>query len=358
LEENIIYASPRSTPEMTKKPGEYMFKELTEGPSKVLDTLRDARGEVEAAARLIEDRCLTRAFIIGSGTSFHASLYLQYLLTRHTDIHAAAIPASEFEDWIPQRRNYLIIGYSQSGESSDIVWAFQQAKEKGVTTIAITNTPGSTLTKLADASIVTRAGEEKAVAATKTFDVQLTAALMLAYTIAGKPLDPIADAAREAEKILGAGEIPGLAEKHSGAEHAYILGKAAGYPIALEAALKLKEAAMVHAEGFAAREFLHGPVQLVDETTPVFLYAPSREAFKASMKAVDKIAGYKAPIIAVGPREEGVAEKAAAWIEVGVEGDEAVLPLVKAAQLYAYHVSLLRGKDPDAPSKLSKVVKY
>ena len=335
-----------------KTPGEYMYRELREGPGKVLETLRAAAPQVEEVAALIDGKNVSKVFILGSGTSFHASLYLQYLLTRHTRIHAAAIPASEFEDWLPgSRKDYLIVGYSQSGESTDIVWAFEKAKERGVPVVAITNTPGSTLTRIADASIVTRAGEEKAVAATKTFDVQLAAALMLAYRLAGLGYGEIEEAARAAQAVLDREpEIKALAERSSGAGHSYILGKAAGYPVALEAALKLKEAAMVHAEGFAAREFLHGPVQLVGPETPVFLYAPSAEAYRASGKALEKVRGYGIPLVVVGRGE--------ADLLVDVEGDAAVLPMVKAAQLYAYHVALLRGKDPDAPSKLTKVVKY
>jgi len=342
-----------------KKPGEYMYRELREGPSKVLETLREARRDAEEAARIIGGSPHSKAYIIGSGTSFHASLYLAYLLNRYTAVHAIPVPASEFEDWIPLgRRDYVIVGYSQSGESSDIVAAFTEASKAGVATVAITNTPGSTLTKISSASIVTRAGEEKAVAATKTFDVQLAAALMLASLLSGKEFR-IEDAAREAEGVIGREEeVEALAERYKCSSHAFTLGKAAAYPVALEAALKMKEASMVHAEGFAAREFLHGPVQLVDGSTPVFFFAPSREGFEASVKALEKVSGYGAPIVAVGPRHGAFQEKASAYIEVGLEGEAAVIPLVKAAQLYAYHLAVLKGLDPDRPSKLTKVVKY
>lgn len=344
--------------------GAYMHKELREGPEAVLKTLSEAESQVEATAKLLKEQLeagVSYGFIIGSGTSFHASLFLQYLLNKYTELNVTAVPASEFADWRPiGAKKYFIIGYSQSGESSDIVEAFNVAKSAGVQTIAITNTPGSTLTKISDAYIVTRAGEEKAVAATKTFDVQLAAALMLTYELIGKSLSDIQKAAEASKKILEKeDDIAAIAEKYKNAEHAFGLGKDSAYAIALEASLKLKEAAMIHAEGFAAREFLHGPVQLVDETTPVLVFAPSKEGFLGSVKAMEKIAQYKAPMILVGPKTAEVEKYAADFIEIpAVESDLAVIPLVKAAQVFAYHVSILRGLNPDKPSKLSKVVKY
>ncbi|MCX8180870.1 MAG: SIS domain-containing protein [Thermofilaceae archaeon] len=346
-----------------KSKGEYMGRELAEGPDAVTRTIREAVDQVKAAASLLKEleaNGVKRGYVIGSGTSFHASLFLQHLFSKYTDFHLAAVPASEFIEWRPARGKYFIIGYSQSGESSDIVEAFKVAKAEGVRTLVVTNTPGSTLARISDAAIITRAGEEKAVAATKTFDVQLTAALMLAYNLAGKGFGEIEKAVEAARKMLTRESlIKGLAERLVKAEHSFSLGRGCGYPIALEAALKLKEAAMVHAEGFAVREFLHGPLQLVDEITPVFLYAPSRSSFEASVRALERIAGYKAPIVLVGPKASEFSNFASHTIEVDDVGGEAnALPLVKVAQIMAFYVSVLKGLDPDKPTKLSKVVRY
>lgn len=340
-----------------------MGKELAEGPDAVLRTLREAADQVSSAANLITDleaKGIARGFIIGSGTSFHASLFLQQLLSKHTGLHVAAVPASEFAEWRPRSGRYFIIGYSQSGESSDIIEAFNAAKSVGAKTIAITNTPGSTLAKIADAAIVTRAGEEKAVAATKTFDAQLTAALMIAYKLAGRSLGEIEGAAEAARKMLSEeGKARNVAEAMVKAEHAFCLGRGTGYSIALEAALKLKEAAMLHAEGFAVREFLHGPLQLVEENTPVLVYAASKSSFEASTKALERIASHRAPIVLIGPEASSFSSYASSVIEVpDAGGDANAISLAKAAQLIAYHLSLLRGLDPDKPTKLTKVVKY
>ncbi len=338
-----------------------MFKELSEGPRGVLNTLEQAKDEVLEAKKLISDKNLTKTYIIGSGTSFHASVFLQMLLTKFTGLHIAAIPASEFKEWTPlSRKDYFLIGYSQSGESSDIVEAINIANQEKILSISITNTPGSTLTKISTRAIVTRAGEEKAVAATKTFDVQLTAALMLTYSLTGKNLDNIRKAAETAEKVLKLNEeIKKIAEKYKDATNAFTLGRGLAYPIALEAALKLKEAAMIHSEGFAVREFLHGPVQLVDEKTPVLLFVTSEEGLEESVKALEKIKQYNAPLIYVGPKTEKAKEYCTDFIWVEKIDDELMpIPLVKAAQLFAYHISILRGLNPDKPTKLSKVVTY
>ncbi|MCS7104313.1 MAG: SIS domain-containing protein [Thermofilaceae archaeon] len=346
-----------------KSKGEYMGRELAEGPDAVTRTIREAVDQVKAAASLLKEleaNGVKRGYVIGSGTSFHASLFLQHLFSKYTDFHLAAVPASEFTEWRPAKGKYFIIGYSQSGESSDIVEAFNVARTMGVKTIAITNTFGSTLSRISDAAIVTRAGEEKAVAATKTFDVQLAAALALVYTLTGKVFSEIERASEAAREVLAKKNLlREVAERYVKAEHAFSLGRGAGYPIALEAALKLKEAAMVHAEGFAVREFLHGPLQLVDEGTPVFLFAPSRASFEASIKALERIAGYKAPIILVGPKASEFKDYASYSLEVTGAGEDAnVIPLVKVAQVFAFYISVLKGLDPDKPTKLSKVVKY
>jgi len=341
--------------------GEFMFKELSEGPRGVINTLEQARDEVLNAKKLVEEKNLLKSFIIGSGTSFHASVFLQMLLTKFTDLHVAAIPASEFKEWTPLlRKDYFLIGYSQSGESSDIVEAVKIANDKGILSISITNTPGSTLTKISTRAIVTRAGEEKAVAATKTFDVQLAAALMLTYSLTNKDQNKIRKAAQTSEKVLQLSEkIKEIAEKYKESSNAFTLGRGLAYPIALEAALKLKEAAMIHSEGFAVREFLHGPVQLVDENTPVLLFVTSEEGLEESIKALQKIKQYNAPVIYVGPESDKAKEYCTDFIEIEKIDDELMpIPLVKTAQLFAYHISVLRGLNPDKPTKLSKVVTY
>jgi len=339
----------------------FMIRELREGPIAVKSTLEKTEEVVKTLIEEIEKRNIEKGFIIGSGTSYHASLLLDYLLSRYTDLQFIAVPASEFDLWTPiTRRDYAIIAFSQSGESSDIIRAVEKAKEEGVFIVGITNTPGSTLTKLANMSLVTRAGEEKAVAATKTHDVQIAISTLLALKLAGRE-DLIRELYEIPEKmniiLKREQETREVADKFRKAEDMFILGRGVNYPVALEAALKLKETAMIHAEGFALREFLHGPIQLVDETTPVLLILPSEETLRISERVIDKLKSYKAPIVSIASEnlDIGFTDNIIGIPEI-TEDLSAIL-VVKVIQLFSYFISVLRGYNPDKPAKLTKVVR-
>ncbi|HDD64472.1 MAG TPA: SIS domain-containing protein [Thermoprotei archaeon] len=345
----------------------FMLKELREGPEAVKKTLQFCEKLVEGIHDRIASLGVDKGFIIGSGTSFHASVATQYLVNKFTKYHFTAVPASEFEDWTPLVTNdYIIFGYSQSGESSDIIKAVKVAKTKGIFVIGITNTKDSTLTKVSDFSLVTQAGEEKAVVATKTYDAQLTAGSLLAYSLSkherAQKLKELLlkDIASKLEDVLKREkEIKELAEKYKDVEHIYILGRGVNYANALEAGLKFKEAAMIHSEGFAVREFLHGPIQLVDEKTPVIVLLPTKTALEGSLKALEKLKGYNAPVIGIVGDEVKADEYVRETIVIPTVEDElSVLPVVKAIQILAYYLSVLRGLNPDKPTKLTKVVKY
>lgn len=337
-----------------------MYREAVEGPEAVRRTVTVCKDAVEVVAEALREARVKRGFVVGSGTSFHASLYLQYLLNKYTDLHVTAIPASEFRAWRPTRGTYLVIGFSQSGESSDVVEAIREAKRLGALTICITNTPGSTLTRLAEYSIVTRAGEEKAVAATKTFDVQLAASVMITRAILGEEYGDLLSAAMAATRVVEREDLlRELASKLRETGSTFILGRGATYPVALEFALKLKEASMIHAEGFAVREFLHGPLQLVDESTPLYVLIGSRSSYEESRVGLERIKSYKPNWVYIGPSTPKLGELFSEVVEVEDVGEDvAVLPIVKAAQLIAYYASIARGLNPDKPTKLSKVVKY
>jgi len=341
----------------------FMYKEIYEGPDAVLKTLSEEKDNAEKIAREIPEGKFKAIHIIGSGTSFHASLVLQYYLSALGKVESTAIPASEYLLWNPELDKYAIIAYSQSGESGDIIEALEKIDRSKARIYGITNTPGSTLTKISDFSIVTRAGEEKAVTATKTFDVQIAAAIMISASIKEENKhirEGLAEVAEDLKKILP--EIDKEAEKISseikGAEDLYVLGTGKCYPIALEAGLKFKEAACIHAEAFALREFLHGPVQLVDESTPVIIILHNKTARERAEKVIKKLKQYKPPIIAIHSEEIKVDDFASEAISIPIKDDiYATLYTVKAIQLLSYHTSIARGLNPDSPTKLTKVVK-
>ncbi|HDI74946.1 MAG: hypothetical protein DRJ52_00370 [Thermoprotei archaeon] len=339
-----------------------MYKEIYEGPKAIVKTLESEKENAKRIAEDIEKQAFKAIHIIGSGTSFHASLILQYFLSRLSKVNSVAIPASEYILWNPEPERYAVVAFSQSGESGDIIEAINKLNREKAKVYGITNTPGSTLTKISDFSLVTRAGEEKAVTATKTFDVQIASALMVSAGIReelSSKIDKLADVAKDLEKILpeldkSAEEID---EKLKDASDIYILGTGSCYPIALEAGLKFKEAACIHAEAFALREFLHGPVQLVDESTPVIMILQSKIAKERAEKVVKKLKAYNPPIVVVHDKEVSV-DFAEITIPLPI-AEEIYAPLyvVKAVQLLSYHTSIARGLDPDKPTKLTKVVK-
>ena len=339
-----------------------MIREIKEGPEVLKKTYKGLMEEVSNVISLIEEKKLNRGFIIGSGTSFHASLVLQYLVNKFTNYRYLSIPASEFIVWSPPNlESDILIAYSQSGESTDVIVSVKWARERGATVIGVTNTPGSTLTKLADVYLLTRAGEEKAVAATKTYDAQLMASSVLAYSLAKKDdlIRGLSEVSKSVESVIKmSDEISSLSTGLKNTTALFVLGRGINYPNALETSLKLKETAMIHAEGFAVREFLHGPIQLVDETTPVIIIIPNKKVLEESKKTLTKLANYKANIIAICGEEVEITNSVTKVIKVPqVEEEYSIFPVIKAVQLLAYYTSISKGLNPDKPTKLTKVVK-
>jgi len=339
-----------------------MIKEIKEGPETLRETYDELREEINKVVTLVEEKNLKRGFIIGSGTSFHASLVLQFLINKFTSYRYLSIPASEFTSWAPPNlEKDVLIAYSQSGESTDVIVSVKWAKEKGATIIGVTNTPGSTLTRLSHVFLLTKAGEEKAVAATKTYDAQLMASSLLAYSLAKKDdmIKELSAVDKYTERVIElADEIESISRELKNTNALFVLGRGINYPNALEASLKLKETAMLHAEGFAVREFLHGPIQLVDEGTPVIVMIPNASVLEESRKTLAKLTDYKANIIAICGKEVKMNEYTSKIIEIPLVREEfSIFPTIKAVQILAYFTSINRSLNPDKPTKLTKVVK-
>jgi len=332
--------------------GELMKAEMLEQPRAIKRTLLGAKAEVEEAAQLMHDKFI---YTTGSGTSYHASLVLQRSLTRIAGTSSVAIPASELEYWIPEDvSGSILVAISQSGESSDIIRAIKAFKSKGGSIIGITNTPRSTLSKLANKTILTRAGEERAVAATKTYTCQLAAAFLLSIEVSKSMGNNPSDLESRllslpndiANEIKIADEssrkiVPILVKRPVG----FILGTGPNYPTALEGALKLRETSNLFIQAFAGREFLHGPIQLISRNTPTIVLEPEK------MPVITKrIVGYGAPLITLGKEAD---------LLVKYEGPEEFYPIpyIIPLQFLALYVSLAKGLNPDKPEKLGKVVR-
>ncbi|CAM5467917.1 glutamine--fructose-6-phosphate transaminase (isomerizing) [Streptomyces canus] len=359
----------------------FMLKEIAEQPKAVADTLL---GRIDAAGSLSLDevrisaaelREVDKVVIVACGTAFHAGLIAKYAIEHWTRIPCEVELASEFRyrDPILGPRS-LVIAISQSGETMDTLMALRHAREQGSKVLAICNTNGSTIPRESDAVLYTHAGPEVAVASTKAFLTQLVAcylvALYLGQVRGTKWGDEISAVVRDLSHISGEVErvletmepVRALARSLADKKTVLFLGRHVGYPVALEGALKLKELAYMHAEGFAAGELKHGPIALIEEDLPVVVVVPSP---RGRSVIHDKIVSNIQEIRARGARTIVIAE----------EGDEAVVPyadhliwipatptllqpLVATVplQVFACELATARGNEVDQPRNLAKSV--
>ncbi|WP_330348574.1 glutamine--fructose-6-phosphate transaminase (isomerizing) [Streptomyces sp. NBC_00582] len=359
----------------------FMLKEIAEQPKAVADTLL---GRIDASGSLTLDevrigaselREVDKVVIVACGTAFHAGLIAKYAIEHWTRIPCEVELASEFRyrDPILGPRS-LVIAISQSGETMDTLMALRHAREQGSKVLAICNTNGSTIPRESDAVLYTHAGPEVAVASTKAFLTQLVAcylvALYLGQVRGTKWADEIRAVIRDLAQISGQVErvletmepVRALARSLADKRTVLFLGRHVGYPVALEGALKLKELAYMHAEGFAAGELKHGPIALIEEDLPVVVVVPSP---RGRSVLHDKIVSNIQEIRARGARTIVIAE----------EGDEAVVPyadhLVRIPvtptllqplvatvplQVFACELATARGNEVDQPRNLAKSV--
>ncbi|MCT9112054.1 glutamine--fructose-6-phosphate transaminase (isomerizing) [Streptomyces mirabilis] len=359
----------------------FMLKEIAEQPKAVADTLL---GRIDAAGSLTLDevripvhelREVDKVVIVACGTAFHAGLIAKYAIEHWTRIPCEVELASEFRyrDPILGTRS-LVIAISQSGETMDTLMALRHAREQGSKVLAICNTNGSTIPRESDAVLYTHAGPEVAVASTKAFLTQLVAcylvALYLGQVRGTKWGDEIQAVIRDLSQISGEVErvletmepVRELARSLADKKTVLFLGRHVGYPVALEGALKLKELAYMHAEGFAAGELKHGPIALIEDDLPVVVVVPSP---RGRSVLYDKIVSNIQEIRARGARTIVIAE----------EGDEAVVPyadhliripatptllqpLVATVplQVFACELATARGNEVDQPRNLAKSV--
>ena len=356
----------------------FMLKEIFEQPKAVADTLigrlSDNKQIVLDELRMSADeiRALKKITVIACGTAYHAGLVAKYAIEKWAKIPVDVEIASEFRYRDPIiDAGTLVIAISQSGETMDTLMAVRHAKAAGGRVLAICNTNSSTIPRESDAVLYTHAGPEIAVASTKALLTQMVAVYLI-----GLHLAQVNGALKDAEveslykELL---ELPGKIEQiletveplraltRSFAENNIVLflGRNIGYPVALEGALKLKELAYIHAEGFAGGELKHGPIALIDKGTPVIAILPAGHEHALDEKMLSNIQEVKAR----GARVIVIAEEGA-----HVEGAEHIIriPVVPALfqpvlatvplQVFAYEMAVARGNDVDQPRNLAKSV--
>ncbi len=344
-----------------------MLKEIYQQPNTLRNTIEENKDLITRLAKKFH--LLNRIYYVGSGTSYHASLLGQLLLSKFCSIPVTAIPSSEFEYWTPSRfeKETLLIAISQSGESIDTLRAIKTGKSKGSSVLAITNSPGSTLSKESDYTIVTHAGKEKAITATKSYTAQLAIIYLLSFGIGDTVQSTLVTDAKSSlfalpsiiehsmESMERRSKI--LAEKYKSFKFFFLLGSDLNYPTALEGALKLKEACNLYAEGFATREFLHGPVQLVNDNTCTLIFT-SNTWDELVTHISQEIRKYGSRIIGFVKKSEISDAGVSDWMTSNIKVNSLVTPVIYiiSIQLFAYYSSIFRGLNPDKPDKLHKVV--
>lgn len=349
------------TPDMAEKGGynHFMLKEIHEQPEAVKNTLLEA-SEIK---KIVQDfPKFNRVCFVACGTSYHASLTGKYLLENLLGIPTDVILASEFEysaGTLDEKT--LVIVITQSGETADTLKALRHANRRAKS-LAIVNVLGSTVTREAEYVIYTRAGPEIGVAATKTYVSQLTCIYLLAIFMSKKEelLEQLNNLPQYMKNALEKEDsIKEIAQRYKDSSDFFFIGRGFSYPTALEGALKLKEVTYIHGEGYAAGELKHGPLALIDDNVPVVAVAPPGKSHDKTLSSVEEVKSRGAKIIGLGSLEDDVLKsKVHDFIGFEDEIDEMfqAIPYVIPLQLLSYHISVLRGIDPDKPKNLAKCV--
>ena len=359
----------------------FMLKEIAEQPHAVADTLL---GRLTETGELMLDevrltdqdlRDVDKIFIIACGTAYHSGMVAKYAIEHWTRIPCEVELASEFRYRDPVLdRSTLVLAISQSGETMDTLMALRHAKEQKARVLAICNTNGSTIPRESDAVLYTHAGPEIAVASTKAFLTQLVACYLVGLHLAqvrgvkyadevGAVVAQLQEMPAKVEQVLSTMEpVRALARDLAQAKSVLFIGRHVSYPVALEGALKLKELAYMHAEGFAAGELKHGPIALIEEGTPVVCVVPSP---RGRGMLHDKVVSNIQEIRARGARTIVIAEEGDT--DVAPYADHLfyvpptptlLAPLVTTVplQVLACEIAAARGHDVDQPRNLAKSV--
>src|SRR6266446_4894648 len=353
----------------------FMRKEIAEQPEAVGRTLSGRLeprfqtthlGGIELAAHELLE--IGRIKILGCGSAHIAGCVGAHLIEQLARLPAHAEPASEFRYRNPViERDTLYIAVSQSGETFETLAAVQEIKRKGGRVLGIVNVVGSTIGRECGRGIYVHAGPEIAVVSTKTFTCTVVAFALLAIHFGrirdvstadgGRRLSALAALPEQIDGIIQhEAEIAALADPLLGCEHAYFIGRAAGYAVAMEGALKLKEVSYLHAEAYPASELKHGPLALITPETPTIVVIPRDDLFGKNISTIEEIRARRGPIIAIThPGDFPVATEERFEVPMTEPELQPVL-LNIPLQLLAYHVALRKGCDIDKPRNLAKSV--
>lgn len=336
----------------------YMIKEIKEQRDVIVKVLKQQEAAMEKAIALLQKA--RNVFLVGAGTAGRVCHFGEYLFSMIVQRNARFFPASESK-WFGQllSNNDVMIVVSQSGETADTLEAIQIGRRRGATIVAIVNVAHSTIARIADLTLLTHVGAERAVASTKATTAQLALLTMLVFGAWGQ--------LKEGERLVeNLGQCAAMLFKSSAFENrlkrlakmlcvhpdVYIIGRGANYPLALEAAIKLQEVGYIHAQGFAGGELKHGPLALITQGTPVIvLVDPENPAeILSNAQEIKSRGGF---IIGIAERREQVFD---CWLPIPPSGFLQPILSLLPIQLLAYYLAVAKGINPDLPRNLAKSV--
>ena len=355
----------------------FMIKEIFEQPDALANTIRGRLDPAGGTAFLSglslsprELAAVRRVVIVGCGTSLHAGMVGKYLFEKLADIPTGPEQAAEFRYSNPiVGPNDWVMALSQSGETADTLAAVRESIRKGALVSGLCNVVGSTIAREAGRGVYLHAGPEISVASTKAFTAQVTALLMtalklgrtrrLSFEDGDRLVKEISRLPELVSKVLeGNDAIAKVAEKYAKADDMFFIGRGMLHPVALEGALKIKEVAYVHAEGYQAAELKHGPIALLSEKTPVVALLADIPGKEKPLGNVQECRARLAPVIGVVTEGDEAAAAAVTDALTIPKTCAELSPIVTvvALQLFAYHVARLRGCEIDQPRNLAKSV--
>ncbi|MEI7846654.1 MAG: SIS domain-containing protein [Chloroflexota bacterium] len=339
-----------------------LHDEIFEQPQRLGDLLNSQRDTVLKIAEKIRSSGSKYVFLAARGTSDNAGRYANYLWGAHNHLPLALATPSLFTYYgePPCLNRALVVGVSQSGQSPDIVSVLTEGRKQGCLTLAVTNDPDSPLAEAAEMVLDIQAGAEKAVAATKTYTSELMALAMVSTALRGEASDW-----KDLEKIPGwinevlqqDAVIARMAERFRYMQQCVVLGRGYNYATAFEWALKLKELTYVVAEAYSSADFQHGPIAMVEGGFPVLAVAPSGKVFDTLLEMLTKLRNkQKAELVVISDNEYALTmAQSAVRLPLGIPEWLSPLVTIVAAQLFACHLTLVKGYSTDAPRTISKI---
>ncbi len=336
--------------------------EIFEQPERLSHLLHSQRETVEKIATTIRQRDIRYVFLAARGTSDNAGRYANYLWGAQNSLPLALATPSLFTYYRkpPKLDGALVVGISQSGQSPDIISVIEEGRRQGCLTLSITNAPNSPLGRAADLVLDVQAGDEKAVAATKTYTTELTAIAMLSAALADDKAHwrELGKVSAWAEKVLKQdAPIARMAERYRYMRQCVVLGRGFNYCTAFEWALKLKELTYTVAESYSSADFQHGPIALVEGGFPVLAVALRGKVFDTMLEMLGRLRGDQLAELVVISDDKRALSLAQSPIQLPDGMPEWLTPIVSIipAQLFVYHLTRAKGLDPEKPRTIGKV---